>query len=919
MLKKIRFSLSIFTYFILLIFSIKTSNIWAEENSISMSDPDTFELTGMLWGANEIGAKDCSSSGESLPKSMDGWFKAVSEYSQSEKARDNKLNADIAALKKKIDEIIAKTTTKELQTEALQFQIDSVNEIIASINGANGRIPLREKLLSTIQKSLEYTNNENKKTYLAYKIDLIQNGFEEAIKIAQMACDRKKIIETCEKFDDKENCIKSKVNSPVPGCDVAQKTIQMIHSGPAQAYGDIYLVKKIASKELNEKMAKFEIVMTEMNNGILKSNDSQFDWTTPISKGLTKMIAARNEAGVICPYADDKNKEGKKNEDIPKKAKIFLEILGVSAEDLDKAVSNFTTAWNETDQVIGQAGQRPSYFEKVKKLLEGLIVKDKVKLGDLQTQLEALKNNLKKVKAELGISSINEEICPASPLPNGVRVCDSHYNVWCDPTTTEGKSFDAYISCMRRAEANIAIKSADSSVSNYIKNHPDFVGLVQNSPGGRWDAKMKKPDGTIYFVDKSFDGIPVTAESCGPYPLPMGSFCMLGDLDYSHSSAFCNPTTPQGKAFAIWTKCNNLVVATDAIQCIPEYRGSIVFKACPAAGSSSPSIDASKLIQKDPCKPDYPGGPVLGPCPAFSGGVASNSTSSESEGGNIFSAEPSASSGYAKAFSPTELEIYGKVPNKTNFTFTQSKSAPTSISFFSKGKSIEVCKSELGTTKCSKDSDGPSMGRTAFGLPVENKAKDFIHRMSFTFKADNYFTSNPGGHFAFGLRGELRNTKQDSKEAGADGRGVIFGNIAGDKRNAGFAKCGNGIVEAESYSRDAFAKGLSPRANEIFPETCSGSIFQDNKYYKVEIDVTRNTYILYRLYDSSGKLLQKNYVKDQPSTRIDPGLVGWFIGHVFDVTTDQKDNDGDGIVDNESSNWSFLIDNFRISSGALKP
>ena len=189
--------------------------------------------------------------------------------------------------------------------------------------------------------------------------------------------------------------------------------------------------------------------------------------------------------------------------------------------------------------------------------------------------------------------------------------------------------------------------------------------------------------------------------------------------------------------------------------------------------------------------------------------------------------------------------------------------------------------------------------------------------MSFTFKSNNYFLANPGGHFAFGLRGELRNTKQDGKEAGADGRGIILGNVGGDDRNKGKVNCGNGIAEVESFSRYAFSIGLSPRANEIFPETCSGPILQDDKYYKVEIDVTSDAFILYRIYDSSGRLLQKNFIHDHAASRLNPELVGWFIGHVFDATTDQKDNDGDGIVDNESANWSFLIDNLKISTGVL--
>ena len=68
--------------------------------------------------------------------------------------------------------------------------------------------------------------------------------------------------------------------------------------------------------------------------------------------------------------------------------------------------------------------------------------------------------------------------------------------------------------------------------------------------------KMKKSDGTIYYVDPSFDGQPITAESCGPSPVPGGVFaCGIKGLE----SPYCDPTTPQGKIYATWSKCNSLV------------------------------------------------------------------------------------------------------------------------------------------------------------------------------------------------------------------------------------------------------------------------------------------------------------------------------------------------------------------------
>jgi hypothetical protein len=38
------------------------------------------------------------------------------------------------------------------------------------------------------------------------------------------------------------------------------------------------------------------------------------------------------------------------------------------------------------------------------------------------------------------------------------------------------------------------------------------------------------------------------------------------------------------------------------------------------------------------------------------------------------------------------------------------------------------------------------------------------------------------------------------------------------------------------------------------------------------------------------------------------------MGHVYDRRRDSVDNDNDGTIDNETSNWSVTIKNLKISS-----
>lgn len=216
------------------------------------------------------------------------------------------------------------------------------------------------------------------------------------------------------------------------------------------------------------------------------------------------------------------------------------------------------------------------------------------------------------------------------------------------------------------------------------------------------------------------------------------------------------------------------------------------------------------------------------------------------------------------------------------------------IEFKRSSSGNQVCTYPSG--KCRTNTDEYSGGASLYG-DIPGSSGSFIHFMRFKLYSNGYFTNNPDGHFAFGMRGQYLSYEKYKEKAGHDGKGIIFGAIGyGYPPNKNNLSCVKKMLQAESWFKSYQLQNNFSSANNIFPTTCSDSILEDYKWYTVEIEVTSHHYIIYKVYNSNGNLIHKNYYNDLPNYK-DPTLTGWFIGHVFE---------------NQSAEWSLRMEEFQI-------
>lgn len=364
-------------------------------------DKTSFELSTVLFSSIEIGIPSCAPAGAKMPGSLDSWGKVLRNYSAGEKSRDKLLSERVATVQKKIEELTgANKQSKDMQIESIDLQIQLVEASIESMNGASGRIPIREALLLGALKSTETNGKENIKTVEAYK-KMVNDNFESSVKAATAACDRKKKIKECTTDEEGvETCVEKEVKDPVPGCDVALAQIPVIRTGPAQAYGETYLMASFPSTQMNNKMQKHEEEMTIAMAAIPRSSDAEYDWSSPMEDGLKLMKEARKESGTKC--ADGSEAAGKAKVTVG--TQKFLTSLGISEDNTSaetkKLKETFENVWKAADNVIGQAGHRGKYFEYVGGKTNTLLGMDRKKL---QTLMDT-KSRLEKYKAQVKLA-----------------------------------------------------------------------------------------------------------------------------------------------------------------------------------------------------------------------------------------------------------------------------------------------------------------------------------------------------------------------------------------------------------------------------------------------------------------------------------------------------------------------------------
>lgn len=201
---------------------------------------------------------------------------------------------------------------------------------------------------------------------------------------------------------------------------------------------------------------------------------------------------------------------------------------------------------------------------------------------------------------------------------------------------------------------------------------------------------------------------------------------------------------------------------------------------------------------------------------------------------------------------------------------------------------------------CSTSANGKSRG----ALIEKNSGLDpkaRLHKMTFDFQSNGFLAKNPAAHIAVGIRGRITEDLAGDPVA-VNGRGFLIGHHAGggDPRNNNNPACLTNMLQVESYHGDISRIDPKIPANHIFSDTCTGSIFSEAVWYKLELYVSTDRKIGYRVLDQNSKLIRSFLISD-PYNYLDPNIADFFLAHVFE-------ND----VLNPNGNWNFIIRDVKL-------
>ncbi len=428
-------------------------------------DQKVYELGLLLKGAEDIGAKSCKGAGSEMPASLSNWWSAIKTYSAGEVARDKLLNERVAALENKLQELTT-TEASAVQVASLELQIGNLSASIESVNGEVGRIPLREKLLLAILKSLEENAKEHAKTMEAY-FNLRDTALKTSFDVATAACARKKKVQN--EVEEKD---------PVPGCEEVLAKIPSLKSGLLNEYGETYF-KVMASIGLNDKMQEIALEIKNIMASLPRSNDTRYDWSTPMETALAALEEARQKSGAKCPESDDEN-------------------------------------WKVANTVIGQAGNRPEYFDYIALKVNEILVLDRIKLENLllakekmQKMLDALKGVATTVE---GVAS-SAETSSTSSTSNSASVSSGQTSSGSNSSaSTQGQESSAVVSnqlALASSGTSSAIlgSSASASSSGKLSVLSNGVALNSLSLSGASLAIAKKSQSAIAQIEKKNSSI----------------------------------------------------------------------------------------------------------------------------------------------------------------------------------------------------------------------------------------------------------------------------------------------------------------------------------------------------------------------------------------------------------------------------
>lgn len=196
-------------------------------------------------------------------------------------------------------------------------------------------------------------------------------------------------------------------------------------------------------------------------------------------------------------------------------------------------------------------------------------------------------------------------------------------------------------------------------------------------------------------------------------------------------------------------------------------------------------------------------------------------------------------------------------------------------------------------------------GLNIFGLPSGTVPSGMTTMvMKFDFKSNGFFAAEPSAHLPILLLATWQNNNPTPPSPGSGsgfliGRGIAIGNVSGAPNGCTVSN----IVVVESFWATS---------NKLFPSTCSAGgtgtsnvRLSDYTTYRFEISASKTNYIqgqnvnvLYKIYNSSGVLLQQASVLDI-NAQIPTTLGGWGVGRTLSNV-------------NPNSNWSIEFNNLSI-------
>lgn len=373
-----------------------------------------FHLVSIPFAGAEIIMNQCKPAGGGLPDSLSSFASASKGFITAELERDALIKQRTGLLEKVATDLAAKKDA-ELHVEAIRLQLDTMNINLDAVTGSSlfqrdksqklatetAGIPQLEKLAVKILAAIAMNQKDHKDMVDNY-IKLTE-GITESGKIAAEACKRKKKVEECTVCEgggcaentDVQTCTTVEKDDPVPGSCEMSALLPPYANGPVKEYADLYLKPKMASTELNNGMKKLEEAMKTMVTSFPKSNDPQYDWTSPLLQH-EKMADTRKKYGVLCPSYDSKG-ESKEKSDMDNTAANFLLPLGVGGELGKKAGQIMNANWNVADQVIGQPGNRAEAFTLALKFINEMIKIENSRVQMKLAEYDALKAALAKL------------------------------------------------------------------------------------------------------------------------------------------------------------------------------------------------------------------------------------------------------------------------------------------------------------------------------------------------------------------------------------------------------------------------------------------------------------------------------------------------------------------------------------------